>query len=159
MYGFFERSINRFTSTGTSTSKSTSKSTGTSTGKGTSKGKGVYNTFATLADRVLGRRANADGQVVDLRNGVDETGSEVSVLKEDDRLESSDSEDELTFGPTLEPALEPTIEPTIEPTLEPTLVPAVVSSEEDEKTRGFIQTKLRGTKLFYFMRRNKEMWI
>lgn len=133
LYGFFERSINRFTST---------QGQGQGQGQEGQGTRGVYNTFATLADRVLGKPANGN-QVIDLRNGVMddiETESELSELEGDGRLESlssSDSEDEV---------------------LAPALVPAA-SSEEDEKARDFIQTKLRGTKLFYFMQRNKEMWI
>jgi len=142
LYGYFERTINRFTGT-------SDKPTNT-----------LYSSFSNVVNGVLGRKPDVSNQVIDLTNGRNATG-------EYDR-----SPNDLTIGPEGLPSTEDNDIPipgmdddddvsddsTVFGNLEPEPEPDN-NTEDDVKAIEFIETKLPGTKLYYFAKRNKQFWV
>ena len=121
LYGYFERTIDRFTGT-------SDKPTNT-----------LYSSFSNAVNGVLGRKPDVSNQVIDLTEDNDSDNDiPIPGMDDDDDLSSDES---TVFG-NLEPEIEPDN-----------------NTEEDVKAIEFIETKLPGTKLYYFVKRNKKFWV
>jgi len=110
---------------------------------------GVYGTFVGVADRIFGSRFS--GQVFDLRK------EDVNEEEEEEEAIVGEDDDPLSDEDHISESSESNIANEMEnEEMENDNVDGLgIMGESDE----LINTRLRGTKLYYFLQKNKKRWV